>query len=81
MEWYDKFEKIREFLSDEIIISNVQDYFCSDDLDDFCNHGNHLLGSKICIWKCITSTESLFLLCLCNHYSIYWFLSYISKRK
>lgn len=37
MEWYDKFEKIREFLSDEIIISNVQDYFCSDDLDDFCN--------------------------------------------
>ena len=37
MEWYDKFEKIREFLSDEIIISNVQNYFCSDDLDDFCN--------------------------------------------
>ena len=37
MEWYDKFEKIREFLSDEIIISNVQSYFCSDDLEDFCN--------------------------------------------
>lgn len=37
MDWFDKFEKLREILGDDAIISDVQNYFCSDDLDDFCN--------------------------------------------
>lgn len=37
MDWYEKFEKIREFLSDEIIIEAMQNYFNSDELNDFCD--------------------------------------------
>ena len=37
MDWYSKFEKLREIIGDDAIISNVQNYFCSDDLDDFCD--------------------------------------------
>lgn len=37
MEWYEKLEKIREFVSDEAIITAMGNYFNSDQMEDFCN--------------------------------------------
>ena len=37
MEYYEKFEKLREFLGDKIILENVLNYFDSDQIDEFCN--------------------------------------------
>lgn len=36
MEWYEKLEKIREFVFDEEIITAMGNYFNSDQMDDFC---------------------------------------------
>lgn len=36
MEWYEKLEKIREFVSDEAIITAIGNYFNSDQMNDFC---------------------------------------------
>lgn len=36
MDWYEKLEKIREFVSDEEIITAMGNYFNSDDMNDFC---------------------------------------------
>lgn len=37
MEWYEKLEKIREFISDNEIIIAMGNYFNSDQMEDFCN--------------------------------------------
>ncbi len=37
MEWYEKFEKIRDYISDESIIEAMVNYFNSDQMEDFCN--------------------------------------------
>ena len=37
MEWYEKLEKIREFVSDEQIITDMGNYFNSDQMEDFVN--------------------------------------------
>lgn len=36
MEWYEKLEKIRDFVSDDDIITAMGNYFNSDQLNDFC---------------------------------------------
>ena len=37
MEWYENFEKIREFICDEEIITAMVNYFNSDQMEDFVN--------------------------------------------
>ena len=37
MEWYEKFEKIHNVLTNDIIIEAMLNYFNSDELNDFCD--------------------------------------------
>ena len=37
MEYYEKFEKLRETLGDKIVLENVLSYFNSDQIDEFCD--------------------------------------------
>lgn len=37
MEWYEKLEKIREFVSDDEIITAMGNYFNSDQMEEFVN--------------------------------------------
>ena len=37
MEWYEKFEKIRNVLTNDIIIEAMLNYFNDDELNDFCD--------------------------------------------
>ena len=37
MEYWEKFEKLREILGDEIIFENILNYFTSDQIDEFCD--------------------------------------------
>lgn len=37
MEWYEKLEKIREYVSDNNIITAMGNYFNSDQMEDFVN--------------------------------------------
>lgn len=37
MEWYEKLEKLRDFISDEEIITAMGNYFNSDQMEDFAN--------------------------------------------
>ena len=37
MDWYEKLEKIREFVCDEEIITAMGNYFNSDQMEDFVN--------------------------------------------
>lgn len=37
MEWYEKLEKIRDYISDESIIEAMGNYFDSYQIEDFCN--------------------------------------------
>ena len=37
MKWYEKLEKIRDYISDESIIEAMENYFNSDQIEDFCN--------------------------------------------
>lgn len=37
MEWYEKLEKVREFVCDEEIITAMGNYFNSDQMEDFVN--------------------------------------------
>ena len=37
MEWYEKFEKLREILGDETVLQEVSNYFTSIQIDEFCD--------------------------------------------
>lgn len=37
MEYWEKFEKLREILGDETVLREVTNYFTSDQIDDFCD--------------------------------------------
>lgn len=37
MEWYEKLEKIRNYILDESIIEAMGNYFNSDQMEDFCD--------------------------------------------
>lgn len=37
MEWYEKLEKIRDYISDESIIEAMGNYFDPYKMEDFCN--------------------------------------------
>ena len=37
MDWYEKLEKVREFVCDEEIITAMGNYFNSDQMEDFVN--------------------------------------------
>ena len=37
MEWYEKFEKLREILGDETVLQEVSNYFTSAQIDEFCD--------------------------------------------
>ena len=37
MEYWEKFEKIKDYLTNEIILENVLNYFTSDQINDFCD--------------------------------------------
>lgn len=36
MKWYEKLEKIREFISDTELLNAVGNYFDADQMNDFC---------------------------------------------
>lgn len=36
MEWYEKLEKLREYICDEEIITAMGNFFNSDQMDEFC---------------------------------------------
>lgn len=38
MSWYEKLERIREFVKDEKIVNEMTSYFSSDDMEDFIEH-------------------------------------------
>ena len=37
MEYWEKFEKIKDYLTNEIILENVLNYFSADEINDFCD--------------------------------------------
>lgn len=37
MEWCEKLEKLRDYISDESIIEAMGNYFDSQQMEDFCN--------------------------------------------
>ena len=37
MEYYEKFEKLREILGDETVLQEVINYFTVDQIDEFCD--------------------------------------------
>lgn len=37
MEYYEKFEKLREILGDDQVLNEVLNYFSSDQIDEFCD--------------------------------------------
>lgn len=37
MEWHEKLEKIRDYISDASIIEAMGNYFDSQQMEDFCN--------------------------------------------
>lgn len=36
MDWYEKFEKLKELIGDETMFCAITNYFSSDQIDDFC---------------------------------------------
>lgn len=37
MEYWEKFEKLREILGDETVLQEVINYFAADKIDEFCD--------------------------------------------
>lgn len=37
MEYWEKFEKIKDYLTNEIILENVLNYFSADEINAFCD--------------------------------------------
>lgn len=37
MEYWEKFERLREILGDETVLQEVSMYFTSDQIDEFCD--------------------------------------------
>ena len=37
MEYWEKFEKLREILGDETVLQEVSNYFTADQIDEFCD--------------------------------------------
>lgn len=37
MEYWEKFEKLREILGDETVLQEVANYFTADQIDEFCD--------------------------------------------
>ena len=37
MEWYEKFERLREVLGDETVFTAIKNYFTADQIEEFCD--------------------------------------------